>query len=158
MIERPEIIQTTPQRTAIIHVVVAQDEIQEVMGPTLQELMSTVADQGIKPTGPWFTHHLRRPSQTFDFELSLPVPTPVRRQGRVQPGEWPSMRAARTVYQGDYEGLGNAWGEFLDWIEAQDHRTTQDLWEVYSVGPETSSDPNNWRTELIQPLVDEIAR
>jgi effector-binding domain-containing protein len=154
MIETPQITHTNACKTAIIHVTVSQEEIQKVMGPALQELMSAIAEQGIASTGPWFTHHLRRPADSFDFEVSVPVAKPIIPAGRVQPGEWPAMRVARTIYHGGYEGLGDAWSEFIDWIETNGHETTQDLWEVYTVGPEASSDPTNWRTELNQPLME----
>jgi effector-binding domain-containing protein len=152
MIEPPQIVTANEQLTAIIHVTVAADKIQEVMGPTLQELMGAIAAQGIEPAGPWFTHHLRRPSDSFDFELSIPVVRPIAAAGRVRPSIWPAMKVARTVYHGDYEGLGDGWSEFLDWIKANGDVATNELWEVYRLGPETSSDPSRWRTELNQPL------
>ena len=62
------------------------------------------------------------------------------------------MSVARAVYQGRYEGLAAAWGEFLAWVEAGGHPRAPDLWERYLVGPETSPDPTNWRTELNRPL------
>jgi len=65
MLEKPQIIQATAKPTVIVHLTLSEDEIQNVMGPTLQELMSAVAAQGMAPTGPWFTHHLRKPSDTF---------------------------------------------------------------------------------------------
>jgi effector-binding domain-containing protein len=63
------------------------------------------------------------------------------------------MTVARTVYHGDYEGLGEAWSEFLDWIEANGHTATKDLWEVYPVGPDDNPDPAAWRTELSKQLI-----
>jgi len=60
---------------------------------------------------------------------------------------------ARTVFQGAYEGLGAAWGEFDAWIVANGHTPGPDLWECYVAGPESSSDPASWRTELNRPLV-----
>lgn len=122
MIETPRFIQTERQLTAIIHVTVPCAEIRNVMGPTLEELRSTTAAQGIAPAGPWFTHHLRKPRDTFDFEVSIPVTTPVAAAGRVRPSEWRAMTVARTVYHGDYEGLGDAWSDFLDWIEQRGTR------------------------------------
>jgi effector-binding domain-containing protein len=59
---------------------------------------------------------------------------------------------ARTVYHGDYEGLHGAWGEFEAWIAESGHTSAADLWERYVVGPESSPDPANWRTELNRPL------
>ena len=83
----------------------------------------------------------------------MPVPTPVAPAGRVQPGEWPAMKVARTVYHGPYEGMGDAWGEFDAWIAANGHRAAPDLWECYVAGPQSSPDPKSWRTQLNRPLV-----
>ena len=153
MIEPPQIIQLTEQLTAFIHVVVSWEDIKNIMGPGIGELMSTIAAQGITPTGPWFTHHRRRPTDTFDLEISVPVSAPVAASGRVQPGTWPAMKVARTFYHGGYEGLGDAWGEFLDWIEANGHAQAPDLYECYITGPEANPDPSTWRTELSRPLL-----
>ena len=49
----------------------------------------------------------------------------------MKPGTLPAARVARTVYHGDYEGLGEAWGEFGEWIKAQGLKPAPDLWEVY---------------------------
>jgi len=153
MIETPGIVTTTPQHTAMIHVIVPRDEIQNVMGPTIGKVFQTIAAQGIAPAGPWFTHHLRRPSDTFDFEASVPVTTPIKPAGRVQPGQWPAMKVARTVYHGGYEGLGKAWGEFMDWIEKEGLKTADDLWECYLVGPESGPDSASYRTQLSRQLI-----
>jgi effector-binding domain-containing protein len=59
---------------------------------------------------------------------------------------------ACTVYHGGYEGLGPAWGELEAWIAAEGRQTAADLWECYIAGPESSSDPADWRTELNWPL------
>ncbi len=153
MIDAPHITETTALLTAIIPIIVPRDEIQHVMGPGIQEVMATIAAQGLAPAGPWFTHHLRRPTDTFDFEISVPVTSPVTATGRVQPSQWSAMKVARTVYHGGYEGLGEAWGEFLDWIEANGYSQTDELWERYLVGPESSDNPSGWCTELNRPLL-----
>jgi effector-binding domain-containing protein len=92
--------------------------------------------------------------EVFDFEIGVPVKTPVSASGRVKPGKLPAVKVARTVYRGPYDGLGAAWGEFIEWIKAQGHEQCPDLWEVYAAGPESSPDPSNWRTELNRPLKD----
>jgi effector-binding domain-containing protein len=57
------------------------------------------------------------------------------------------------VYQGGFDGLGEAWGKFMEWIESTGHQPTEDLWERYLLGPESSPDPANWRTELNRPII-----
>ena len=153
MLDTPQILQTTAQHTAVIPLVVPREKIREVMGPRISELMSTIAAQGISPTGPWFTNHRKMDPDIFDFAISIPVNKPVTAVGRVQPGELPSRRVARTIYQGPYEGLGEAWGEFMDWIEANGHQPAPDLWECYAYGPESTSDEATYRTELNRPLL-----
>ncbi|MEQ1843709.1 MAG: GyrI-like domain-containing protein [Verrucomicrobiales bacterium] len=153
MIDTPQIIQTTELLTAFIHVTVSWEGIREVMGPGIAELLAEVSAQGIAPTGPVFTHHRRRPTDTFDFEISIPVSAPITATGRVQPGTWPAMKVARTSYRGPYEGLGEAWPEFMEWIEANGHTQAPDLYECYVTGPESNPDPSTWRTELTRPLL-----
>ena len=130
-LDTPQIIQTAAQPTAIIHLTIPREEIQNAMGPGISELMAAVSAQGIAPAGPWFTHHLRMNPDIFDFEISVPVKAPVTAVGRVKPSQWPAMKVARTTYHGPYEGLGDAWGEFGEWIEANGHTPAADLWECY---------------------------
>lgn len=152
MIDTPKIVQTAAQHTAVIHLTVPRSEMQTVMGPGITEVMAAVKAQGIGPAGPWFTHHLKMNPATFDFEICVPVTAPVTPVGRVKAGEWPAMRVAQTVSHGGYENLGNAWGEFIAWLEANGYKFGPDLYECYVAGPESSSDPANWRTELNKPL------
>ena len=62
------------------------------------------------------------------------------------------VRGLRVVYRGGYEGLGAAWGEFCGWIEAEGLSVQDRLWECYLAGPESGSDPDQWRTELSRPM------
>jgi effector-binding domain-containing protein len=157
MIDTPQIARSAGQQFAMIRLTVPTSQIRTVMGPGIREVYETLAAQGISPAGPWFTHHVRRPTEVFDCEICVPVTTPVAPAGRVQPGVLPAATVARTVYYGPYEGLAAAWSEFMAWIEAEGHVPREDLWEIYAVGPESGRDASTWRTELNRPLV-EVAR
>jgi len=154
MIDTPQITTFTPKPIALIHVVTPASEIQNVMGPGLNELTATVAAQGITPSGPWFTHHFKMPSDVFDFEIGLPLPKAVTAAGRMTPSQLPAIKVAQTTYHGGYEGLGEGWGQFMSWIEASGLKSAPELWEEYTVGPETDPNPANWRTVISRPLVD----
>jgi effector-binding domain-containing protein len=153
MIDAPQIIDFPGQMMAFIHLTVPRSEIRNVMGPGLNELKAAVAAQGITPSGPWFTHHLKMEPAVFDFEICVPVTKPVTAAGRTRPGQLRATRAVRTIYRGPYEGLPAAWGEFDAWIKSQGLKTAPDLWECYIAGPESSADPSQWRTELNRPLI-----
>jgi effector-binding domain-containing protein len=152
MLDTPQIVQTTTQIAAVIHLTVPRSDMVKVFGPAAGELMAALKAQGIKPEGPIFAHHLKMSADNFDFELGVKVATPVKTAGRVKPGELPAAKVARTVYSGPYEGLPAAWGEFTKWIEANGQEKAGDLWELYSVGPQLTPDPMGWRTELNCPL------
>jgi effector-binding domain-containing protein len=152
MISIPEILQTEAEPAAVIRLTVPRSEMRKVFGPAVGELMAALADQGVKPSSPVFAHHLQMSPDTFDFELGVKVAAPVRATGRVKPGELPATKVARTIYSGPYEGLPSAWGEFDTWMKANNHEKAESLWELYSVGPQSTPDPANWRTELNRPL------
>lgn len=153
MIDTPQIVQTDAKITAVIRLTVPRAEIQKVMGPAIQEVLSAVAKQKLAPAGPLFSRHFRMDPATFDFEVGVPVHTSITPTGRVIAGVLPAERAARTEYRGGYEGLGQAWGEFDAWLKSNGHTPAAGLWESYVTGPETGQPSEYWRTELTRPLV-----
>jgi effector-binding domain-containing protein len=153
MIEKPTVIETTPLLLAKLYAKVPTSEIRNQMGLLVRELSEEMRSQGIAPTGPWFTHHLRGPDEFFDFEVCFPVATPIKASGRVEPGEWPRMKMVRTVYHGTYEGLHAGWRDFTAEIKSLNLRVSPEIWEVYRIGPEAESNPEKWQTELSRAIL-----
>jgi effector-binding domain-containing protein len=151
-VDQPQIIKKPAQITAVIHIVTPRENIRSVMGDGYRELMETVARQGIKTAGPWYTHHLRMDPHIFDLEIGEPVSTPVLSYGRVMASVIPAMTLIKTIYHGDYERLAEAWSEFTQWIAENGYEPAEDMFEIYLVGPETTSDPDQWQTELSRPI------
>lgn len=152
MIDSPAITKAEVQHTAVIHLTIPRAEIQKVMGPAHQELMGTLAAQGVKPASAWFSHHFRMDPATFDFEVGVVVSTPISPTGRVLNSQLPGAKVVRTVYRGGYEGLGGGWGELDAWIKREGLEPTGELWEIYAAGPESGADPAGWQTELNRPV------
>jgi effector-binding domain-containing protein len=152
MLDAPRILRTDAHHAAVIRFTIPRAEMSSVMGPGIAEVMATVAAQGLAPSGPVFTHHFRIDPAVFDFEVGVPVASPVAPAGRVVAGELPEATVARTAYHGPYEGLGPAWREFDAWFAAQGHAPAGGRWECYLAGPESGADPSAWRTELNRPL------
>jgi effector-binding domain-containing protein len=153
MIETPQIIETITQQMAFLPLAVPASEMRKVMMPGLNEVKAAVSAQGVAEAGPWFTHHLRTPKDTFDFWICVPVAGEFVPVGRVRAATWPAMKVVRTIYHGDYSGLGEGWGQFEAWIAKNGYRTAEDLWERYRTGMEAGPDPDNWRTELNRQLL-----
>lgn len=149
----PEVLLTQAQKTAFISVTCARSDLQNVMDPGIRELVAALQAQNIAPVAPWFTHHLRAPTDSFDFKICFPVAESVTPVGRVRPGELPAAKVARAVYRGPYEGLAGAWGTLRAWVSANGYSPAPDLWEAYLCGPESSANPQDWQTQLNQPLL-----
>lgn len=155
MIESPQIVETPAQWVAALHVEVPRSEMQQVMGPGVREAMAAVKTQGLGPTGPWFVHHLKLAPAFFDFDICVPVSDPLTAIGRVRPWQRPAFKGVRAIYQGPYEGLGAAWHELGLWVTMNGLKTASDLYECYWVGPDSSPNPADWRTELSRELIEQ---
>jgi len=153
MIDEPRIIETTVQPSAVIRMTIAPAEIQQVMGPAIGEVMGTVMSQGVTPTGAVFSHYFSMSAEVWDLEVGVTVASPITPHGRVTNGQLPAVTAARTIYRGPYEGLGDAWGGLMKWCADNGHTPSQELWESYLTDPGASPDPATWETELTLPLV-----
>ncbi len=154
MLDHPHVTHSDRQETAVIAFTIPRSEIRNVMGPGIAELMAVVTALGVGPTGPWYSYHRRLDPELFDFEIGVPVSSPVTPSGRVLAGSLPSAKVARAVYLGPYEGLGAAWSEFGAWITEHGDAGRGDIWERYLVGPESGPDGTAYRTELNRPLLD----
>ena len=152
MISTPEIVQTKAEAAAVIPLIVPRSEMMKVFGPAVRELMAALAEQRVAPVSAVFAHHHKMSSDTFDFEVGVKVAAPVKATGRVKSSELPAAMVARAIYSGPYEGLPSAWGEFNKWLRVNNHQPAENLWELYFVGPQSTPDSANWRTELNRPL------
>jgi effector-binding domain-containing protein len=152
MLEALHVTDSPATLAAVIRFKIPQLELPNVMAPAVDELLSALKAQGIAPTGPLFNHYLSMEGGLFDFEVGVPVSTPVAPVGRVVPGELPAARVVRATYQGPYAGLYHAWREFGELAKGTGYEPAGGIWESYVYGPESNSDPATWRTELNQPV------
>ncbi|HMD33950.1 MAG TPA: GyrI-like domain-containing protein [Vicinamibacterales bacterium] len=146
------ITESVERLAAGLRVTIPREEIRTVMGPGLKEVHAALAALGVNPAGPWFTRHFRMDPKVFDFQICVPTAEPIAKTGRVEATRLPSARVARTVFHGNYQGLPDAWREFDEWLAASGYEPEGGLWEVYAVGPESGTKPEDWRTELYRPL------
>lgn len=154
MLERPEIVHSPAQATAIVRIEVPRAEIMRVMEPAIDEVLQVLREQGVQPAGSLVTYHRSMDPAVFDFEVGFPVSMTVRPSRRVVPSGIPAATVVRAIYRGGYEGLGDAWKELSAWMSAEGHQAGPSLWERYLTGPESGPDTARWRTELNRPVVE----
>lgn len=148
MITAPEITTTQEVITAAIPLVIPGHDMSKYMDPAIQEIINVLAAQGMRPAGPMFSYHKRRPTDTFDFEIGFPVPKTIEEEGRVKNSSLPAVKVARAVYQGPYEHLAQAWAELQRWFREQKLPETGRFFERYLNNPDEVEDPKEYLTEL----------
>jgi effector-binding domain-containing protein len=152
MLDTPKVVHTQPLHYAAVHRICPLSDIKTVMDAGIKDVLAVLAAQGRMPSGPFFTHHYCRPMEKFDLEICFPVDSPIQPTGDVHPAIWHAMDVARTVYHGNYTGLGSSWGELEKWLQANNHCGRGEFWERYLIGPHAEANPDNWQTELNWPL------
>lgn len=148
MISTPQLATTQELATAVIPLVIPGRDMPKFMDPAIEEIIKTIMGQGIAINGPMFSYHHRRPSDTFDFEIGFPVSKAITPEGRVINSKLPAVNVVRSVYQGPYEGLAQAWPELQAWVRKNGHGETGKFWESYLNNPNEVKDPKEYRTEL----------
>ena len=81
MLATPQIIQTTAEKAAVIHLTVPRNEMMKVFGPAVGEVLAALAAQGVQPAGAVFAHHLTFSPGMFNFEVGVKVRGEIIRQG-----------------------------------------------------------------------------
>ena len=148
MIVNPMVLDVAEQQTATIHLVIPGVDMPRYMDPAITEVFEALSTLRMAPIGPLFSYHHRRPSDTFDFEIGVPIDQPFAATGRVRPSAIPACRVFRVTYVGPYDGLGPAWQESSALLEAAGHRSAGTFWESYVTDPTQEPDSSAWRTEL----------
>ncbi|MFX5358855.1 hypothetical protein ABTD15_19170, partial [Acinetobacter baumannii] len=83
-INTPTIIKMRARHIAFIHVTVPRtlvegkpqgntESMKEAIHGAFAELLPVLKEQKIDVVGPWFAHHLQKPAENFDFEISFPI-------------------------------------------------------------------------------------
>lgn len=153
MLDTPHINYNQARQLAVVRLTASREQLPDAVGLAISELLVTLAAQDVEPAGPWFKRQLRWGTSQLEIEVGVPVAAPVASSGRVQAAQRAAVRVARAVYHGGYDGLPEAWREFDEWLSQNGLKTGRDWWESYAVGPESSDDAGDWRTELCRPLV-----
>lgn len=148
MITPPKVISVSEVPAAIIHLVIPGREMPKHMDPAIEEIVRVLREQGMHPAGPMFSYHHRRPSDTFDFDIGFPVERTIEERGRVTNGTLPAGKVVRSVYQGPYDGLAEAWSALQDWVRKEGLPETGRFYERYLTNPDEVKDPAEYRTEL----------
>lgn len=129
--------------------------MSEVFDSTYSALIPLLQAEGIQPIGPGFSLHHRLPTDSATFEVGLPVNTPLDSSRNtdsgvlLEPSTIPGGQIARISHIGSFDGLGEAWGAFMEAIAAAGKEPLLPFWEIYVTEPTPDIDPTTLRTDLV---------
>ncbi|MGM7667110.1 GyrI-like domain-containing protein [Microbacterium sp. A93] len=132
--------------------------MREAFDSTFTALFPALSAQGIQPVGPGFSLHTRMPTDTVDMEIGIPVDRALAES--VTEGAGVTLRASRLPagrvaiisHLGSYDGLGEAWGAFLQAVAEAGHQPALPFWEIYVTEPSPEADAASMRTDLVTLL------
>ncbi|WP_017835199.1 GyrI-like domain-containing protein [Dietzia sp. UCD-THP] len=120
---------------------------------------------GVTPAAAPFASYTRiteEPEPQADLEIGFPLAEPLpdgvvaepEGEGgmRVVASELPAGQVAAMSYLGSYDGLGEAWQEFMGEIGSLGRAPGTPFWEAYVTEPSPDIDPATLRTDLFCPV------
>jgi len=139
---------------ASIRVVIPADKVSQNLSVLLPEVMGAIGEQGVAPAGPPFSryHRIDPAKNEIDLEAGIPVRTPFESKGRVQAGQLPGGRVARTWHVGSYHELPRSYARLETWMKSQSVTARGPFWEIYWTDPGIELDPRRWHTQILWPV------
>ncbi len=139
---------------ALISEVVDRADVLVWFRGALGELGSSLAAQGIRPTGPaagiydtaLFTE------ERGGATMFVPCTPPTRELGRVAPGAVPAVELATMVHPGPHQDIDRTYGALAAYVTEHALAVEGPIREYYVVGPLDTEDESAWRTEVGWPI------
>lgn len=146
-----EVRELRERDVAVIRDRAPMDELKDVIGRDLVELMATCRHEGIVAAGPPFVRYLSW-ADLVDMEIGMPVASVVRPAGRIVPSHLPGGSAATLIHVGPYEDLERSYARMAAWFSEHAITPGTTMWETYWSDPRSQPDPSTWRTEMVWPF------
>lgn len=135
------------------------DDLVDFMDESFSALGQAMSDGQFVPAGPGFSRYNSGFTTTVSLEVGFPLLEPFTefmKEGDVtiQGSELPGGLTAITRYSGGYDGLSQAWGDFIEQVAERGYRIGSPSWEAYDVAPL----PGVREDELITGLAVPVSR
>lgn len=128
-------------------------EISAKLGELYPKLMSCIADNEIKMTGPPFArYHSWDPEGDTELEAGVPVDTEVECEEDIEFVELPACKVVTVLHTGPYESLGPVYEAIQEYIDKKGLKITGAVWEAYLTNPNAEPDPNKYQTQVYFPV------
>lgn len=134
---RIEQIQLDGHPAAVVRGLMPESGIPGFLGGAFGEVMTVVADQGIRPSGMPFACYVPTPDG-FQVEAGVATSAPVEPSGRVIPSTLPGGPAISVLHRGPYGEVTAAYEAAEAWLRDSEWEAAGPPWEAYLDGPDVT--------------------
>jgi effector-binding domain-containing protein len=146
-------IRDLPEQLAVVRRGrVPMPELKQFFDETFRRLWQAIEEQGVTVAGPPFARYNGMPGEWVDLEAGFPIAGAFAGHDDLVASTLPACRAVVGVHAGTYETLGSTWLALQEWAAEQGLRSRDEFWECYVSDPGEVRDPDDLRTELVQPV------
>ncbi len=144
-----QIVQASPQPTAIVRFRARQPELAKLIPQACGEVWTFVRSRGIPNPGRHLAVYL---DCEMNIECGVEVGAPFTGNGRVVCSATPAGKAATAAHFGPYNRLGETHDAVQKWCAANGHALAGPSWEIYG---HWNDDPAQLRTDVYWLLKDD---
>ena len=145
-------IELQPTTILGVHEVVPMEELTAFFSRAFGTVAAAIAAQGTHPAGPPVAVYRGTPTSMVDVTAGFPVENTVIEAPGTLLVPLPAGRAAVITHHGSYESLPTTYDVLGRWMRKHGLVPTELMWEQYLVGPETTADPAEWVTRIVNPV------
>ena len=122
-------------------------EIPTFLTAAYSMVPATIAQQGLRLTGPPYARYRFEEDGTVDVEAGFPISGAMARTSDVGPGTLPGGHVITTLHVGAYEEVGGAYDALETFLSENGLETAGAAWECYLDEPDVAEP----RTKVYQP-------
>jgi effector-binding domain-containing protein len=149
-----EIKEVKPQPILYVNTVTSYAEISESMGEAFEKVLGYLMEKGIQNGAPFARYDDVSDENAWKIAIGFTLNEPVEGKGEIVGGKLAPGKSAVMMHIGPYEKLHESWNVLHTWVRESDDVEINFIGavELYLTDPEMESDPNKWKTQLIQPV------
>lgn len=131
---------------------VEMQALSDFFASAMPTVAAELADAGLRPNGAPISIYRQRGGGAFDVTVGFPVDGEPETGGPLVSETLPGGPVAATVHSGSYDTLASTYDLVIAWLTARHIAVPEMMWEEYLVGPDSTPDPDAWRTRVVFPL------
>ncbi len=145
------------QNTLRVRLVTPVSELPNVMGPIYGEIAARMQSEGVPFVGPPFALYHNMDMEALDVEIGFPVPSPMEKSGRLEPGTIPGGKVVSEIHTGPYSTLEETYNKVMAFIAAEKIKVTPWMYETYLNAPGEVPDAE-LKTEIFFPVEEQVKK